>query len=542
MRCFAFVVASFALLSARAQDAVVPFASSNLPIVVIDTHGSAILDEPKITADMGIIDNGSERNQLTDPFNNYKGKIGIEIRGSSSQLFPKKQYGIELRDDAGEGSGASLLGMPEEEDWVLFAPYNDKSLMRDALAYNLGRGLSGYAPRARYCEVVLNGVYQGVYVLIEKIKRDKNRVDLNKLDPDEISGNNLTGGYIFKIDKTTGGTGDGWPSAYKPPLGSNQEIYFQYEYPKAEDIAPEQKTYIQSYVRQFEDALNGNDFANPDTGYAKYMDVESFIDVLIIQELTRNVDGYRLSSFMYKKRDSDGGKIYMGPMWDFNLAFGNADYCSGGEPTGWALDFNGICNSDTWLIPFWWKKLFRDEAFGAKVAARWSALRTGTYTNERINARIDSLTALLTESQARNFSAWKVLGKYVWPNRYIGNSFSDEVTYLKTWIDQRLTWMDANMPGLITASQETPGEVSVSAAPNPFDGSVSIRYAVEVESVVNIRILDAMGRTVNSTALSQIVPGTHHYTWDASRNGTGLYYFQVLANDRLLGSGKLIRR
>src|SRR5688572_1076543 len=150
------------------------FTSSNLPIVVINTNGQTIVDDPKIVADMGIIHNApGVRNHITDPFNNYNGKIGIEIRGSSSQMFPKKQYGIELADVNGDGVEASLLDLPAEEDWILFAPYNDKSLMRDVLAYKLGRDQGRYAPRTKYCELVLNGEYMGIYVLIEKIKRDR---------------------------------------------------------------------------------------------------------------------------------------------------------------------------------------------------------------------------------------------------------------------------------------------------------------------------------------------------------------------------------
>src|SRR6185295_18577145 len=165
------------------------FSSSNLPIIVIDTHGSIIVDDPKISADMGIIYNGPGiRNNLTDAHNNFDGKIGIEIRGSSSQMFPKKQYGIELTDVSGSSIDVSLLGMPKKDDWVLFAPYNDKSLMRDALAYKLGRDQGRYASRAKYCEVVINGVYEGIYVLFEKVKRDKNRVNIDKLDPAEITG------------------------------------------------------------------------------------------------------------------------------------------------------------------------------------------------------------------------------------------------------------------------------------------------------------------------------------------------------------------
>lgn len=526
-----------------AQDAVVPFTSSNLPIIIIDTNGKPIVDDPKIEADMGIIDNGASVNNVTDPPNDFSGKIGIEIRGSSSQMFPKKQYGIELWDDEGEGLSASLLGMPEEEDWVLFAPYNDKSLMRDVLAYNLGRQLGGYAPRTKYCEVVLNGVYQGVYVLIEKIKRDKNRLDINKLDPDETSGNNLTGGYIFKIDKTTGGSGEGWSSTFKPTHGVDQTIYFQYEYPDAGDIVAAQSTYIQSYVRQFEEALHGASFDDELNGYAKYIDVNSFVDYMLMQELTRNVDGYRLSTFMYKKRDSDGGKLHMGPIWDFNLGFGNADYCQGGEPDGWALDFNSVCNTDYWLVPFWWKKLFTDETFGAKVAARWTSLRAGAFSKERIYAKIDSITTVIDEAQVRNFKAWKSLGVYVWPNRYVGGTFDEEVNYLKQWIDQRLSWMDANMPALVTDVREQPAGSVVVAVPNPFGESVDIQYHLAEEASVDIRIYDGMGRMVSGLTMQRETPGEHHYHWNASDSKPGgIYYYRVKANSRLLGSGRLARQ
>jgi hypothetical protein len=196
------------------------FTQSALPIIIINTNGTSIPDEPKVSADMGIIDNFSGVNNVTDTWNGYSGKIGIEIRGSSSQMFPKKQYGVELQDINGNDLKASLLGLPPEEDWILFAPYNDKSLIRDALAYNLGRKMGRYASRSRFCELVLNGQYEGVYVLLEKIKRDSHRVDISDLDPDENSGDDLTGGYILKIDKTTGNGDAGWSSAFSPKPGS----------------------------------------------------------------------------------------------------------------------------------------------------------------------------------------------------------------------------------------------------------------------------------------------------------------------------------
>jgi hypothetical protein len=285
------------------------FTSSNLPIIVIDTHGATIPDDTKLTADMGIIDNGvGQTNHPTDPFTDYNGKIGIELRGSSSQFFPKQPFGIELRDEQGVGISAPLLGMPAEEDWILNATYNDKSLMRDVLAYKLGRDLGRYAPRTRYCELVVNGDYRGIYILIERIKRDKARVDISKLESTEITGDDVTGGYILKIDKATGNSGFGFNSAI-PPLSRdyNQVINFQYEYPKFDEIQNEQMLYIKSYVKNFELVLNSSSYKDDKNGYKKFIDVNSFIDFFIMNEVTKNVDGYRLSTFLYKDRDSKGG-------------------------------------------------------------------------------------------------------------------------------------------------------------------------------------------------------------------------------------------
>lgn len=165
--------------SASAQ---LEFSSSNLPIVVIETGPQEIVDDPRITATMGIINNGDDAvNHLTDPYNDYLGYISIEYRGATSQAFPKKSYGFETQDHSGENRNVSLMGLPEENDWVLYAPYSDKSLIRNILSYRLFREMGHYAPRTRLCELVVNGDYLGVYVLVEKIKRDRNRLDIATL-------------------------------------------------------------------------------------------------------------------------------------------------------------------------------------------------------------------------------------------------------------------------------------------------------------------------------------------------------------------------
>ncbi len=149
---------------------------TSLPLVVIDTWGETIPDNPKITSWLKVIENGTGfGNNQSQPATDYEGYAGIEIRGQSSQMFPKKSYSIELRNATMADSSVSLLGMPAESDWVLYAPYSDKTMLRNALTYYLGSRMGEWQPRYRFCEVYLNGEYNGVYMLIENIKRDSNR-------------------------------------------------------------------------------------------------------------------------------------------------------------------------------------------------------------------------------------------------------------------------------------------------------------------------------------------------------------------------------
>ncbi|MBI3220557.1 MAG: CotH kinase family protein [Bacteroidetes bacterium] len=505
------------------------FTSSNLPIIVINTNGKAILDEPKITADMGIINNApGVQNKLTDPFSDYVGKIGIEFRGSTSQSFPKKPYGIETRDAIGNGIDAALLGLPPKDDWVLFAPYNDKSLMRDALAYHLGRSMGRYASRAKFFELVINGQYEGIYILLEKIKRDKSRVDIAKLDPTEISGDDLTGGYIVKIDKSTGSGGDGWSSSI-PPTNRNgsQTIFFLYDYPKSTDIVPQQKAYIKNYMDSFESALKGTSFKDPVNGYAKYIDVDSFIDFLIMNEVSKNADGYRLSTYLYKKKDSDGGKIYMGPIWDFNLGFGNVDYCTQGNPEGFVYKFNEVCGGDYWLIPFWWDRLLQDPSFQIKLGYRWQTLRAGPLKTTTVLNYIDSVSTVLNvESQQRNFQRWPVLGEYVWPNYFVGATFQSEVNWLKDWVSQRLAWLDLNMPLYVTGVETFQTSV---VYPNPNQGTLAVDITTKEEGIAQLEIINSVGGAVRQRSFV-IISGKNNLNLDLSDLSKGIYFCRITLN------------
>jgi hypothetical protein len=519
-----------------------PFQSSNLPIIILDTHGAFIRDEPKTFVDLKIIDNGpGARNNLTDaPI--FSSKIGIEIRGSSSQMFPKKQYGFELLDNVNVAYDTSLLGLPAENDWILFAPYNDKTLIRDVLAYDLARKQGRYAPRTKYCELLINGAYEGLYVLIEKIKRDNDRVDIAKLEPDDNSGDAVTGGYIIKIDKLTGDFDTGWFSEYPPPSRTgNAMINFLFEYPDPEDITAAQRDYIKQHIQAFETTLIGSDFANPVDGYARFIDMDSFVDFMIINEVSKNVDGYRLSTYFHKQKNSDGGKIVMGPVWDFNLGFGNADYCTKGITNGLVLDFNEICGRDTWLIPFWWNRLLQDVTFSKKLQTRWNGLRDSSLATNKIHDYIDSVTAVLGESQVRNFSRWPVLGQYVWPNYFVGSTYQQEVDWLKNWVTGRMDWLDVYMEGIVTSNEGIyQGLQSVAVFPNPSQTHFNFRVEIAPPGKISLQLFDPLGREVQALdtwSEQKLIEASLGEALNA-----GPYFYKISVNGQVVRTGKLMKR
>lgn len=519
------------------------FQSSNLPLVIIDTDGQEIPDEPKISAYMGIVFNGDGiRNSISDPHNNYSGAIGIELRGSTSQFFSdKKPYAFETRNADGSNLNAELLGMPSENDWILLAPYSDKSLMRDVLTYKLASGMMAWAPRCRFVELIINGSYQGIYVLMESIKRDEGRVDIAKLNPDENTGDDLTGGYILKIDKTTGANNDGFYSQYHPYENPWANIQYLYHYPKPDLISYQQKNYIKQYIDNFENVMASANFNDPVNGYPAIIDVPSFVDFFIINELTRNVDGYRLSSFMYKDKDSNGGKLVMGPVWDFNIAFGNADYCEGGVVQGWALDFNLVCSGDNNLIPFWWKQLRQDTLFKANVRARWELLRQGQLHKDTIFSMIDSMRTFLDEAQTRNFQRWDILGQYVWPNNYIGLTYQDEVNYLKNWINARLLWLDNQIDDfpVLSNSIQSPEIINVHAYPNPVRKGSIVRWegSIVESGIYTLKVFDVLGKNIYE---QKIDPSRSlgPLSWEAQT--TGVFIYVIASEDKTIARGKII--
>jgi len=424
----------------------------------------------------------------------------------------------------------TVLGMPAENAWILYAPYNDKTCLRNVLSYDIANKTGHYASRTRYCELVLNGQYQGIYVLMEKIKRDASRVNIKKIETTDTTGNKLTGGYIFKIDKPTGTGGNtGWNSSY--PSSGGRAIRFLYDYPKAEDIHPKQAQYLRAYVDSAETALASPTFANPTTGYAKYIDVNSFVDYFLLNEVSRNVDGLRLSTYLHKKRRSDGGKLYAGPAWDYNIAWWNANYCSGSLATGWAYNFNAVCGTDANQVPFWWQRLLQDPAFTAALKCRWTELRQRTLHRDTLNAFIDANAARLNEAQARHFAAWPILGTYTWPNPTpIPASYPAEIDALKRWLGLRLAWLDANMPGtcgVVTGVAAAGPATGSQVFPNPFDHELRFRTTLTAAAPVRLELLDVLGRRVLLRDYGPLPAGPHELPIQAGTVAPGIYFVKA---------------
>lgn len=404
------------------------FTSSNLPVIVITTDinpstGKAytIVDEPKVPATMKLINRrDGSRNYLTDQNNsehlNYSGKIMIEIRGSSSKELPKKPYGFTTVTSAGSNNNVSLLDMPKENDWILNSLAFDPSLMRDYLAYETYRHTGNYSSRGKYCEVLINGNYHGLYLLLEKIKADENRVNITKLNTTDNYGESITGGYITKSDKTTGND----PVAWR--IGSSEFIHHS---PTPQEVTSQQNTFIYNRFAALNSAASTKNNSIT-TGIPSVIDIPSFVDFMLLNELFSNVDGYQYSTFFHKDRN---GKLRAGPIWDFNLTLGN-------DLFQWNYDrsktnIHQFENGNTGA-PFW-KNLYYNATFKCYLAKRWAELSVpgGVLNYSEIEKLINSTAALISESVAREQTKWNTVSTH-----------SANIAAMKNWLKLRISWMN----------------------------------------------------------------------------------------------------
>jgi hypothetical protein len=478
---------------------------------------------------MKIIDNGTgSLNTLDDSANVYDGKIAIELRGSSSARYPKKQYRLETQDSLGENLNVRLLGMPRENDWILNGPYDDETLIRNVLAYRLSNKIGRYAVRTRFCELVLNDDYRGIYVLMEKIKRDNDRVDIDRMDTDDVAGDSLTGGYLIKIDKNEGENTAGWTSA--------KGIGYQYDYPKQDSIQPEQKAYIRQFMNDFEAAMDAD--WSMDDSYKNTIDFDSFVDHFILNEFCKNIDAYRISAFMYKERDSKGGKLVMGPIWDFNLSMAKAFFPQDqGLWEGWQIDYRLTHPTDGYQVPFWWEKLAHSHYFAEQAKQRWLALRQTTLNQDSLYADIDEIIEEISGAIDRNFEKW--------PGVFADNeTYEDAIQELKTWITKRLDWIDGNIGKLINDIESPALQVTDYRLehnyPNPFNSSTIIALTIPTKQHVTIDIYNVLGQKVIRLVDEVLLAGQHEYIWQAQDMPSGTYFYKMQAGEIALVQAMLL--
>jgi len=518
----------------------VVFENSELPIVMINTLGQTIIEDTKIDALMDIKYNGpGSITNLTDSSNVYSGNIGIEIRGATSAGYPQTPYGLETRTETGANNNISILGMPPENDWVLLSNYNDRSLIRNTLAFQLFKEMGNYSVRNSLCEVLVDSVYQGIYVFGEKIKRDNNRVDIANLLPSDTLGDELTGGYI--LEQNYWNDENSFLSNYSPIDHPEFDVHFVYKYPKADEINDAQKNYIAAFVDSLETALYSDDFADPITGYRKFLDVPSFIDYFLINELSRNNDGFKKSVFFHKDKFSNGGKMKAGPVWDFDWAWKNLYSCwifENTDGSGWAHHIND-CPTDNYSCG-WYIRLLQDDTFASELRCRYEDHRLEMLDTTSIFAYIDSIQNLLQNAQERHFQKWPILG-LSGPAPEVGaiaTSYNAELDTLKNWITLRLQWLDENIPGLCLATgiedQEKPS-IKLSVYPNPGIGIFNFAASLPGDMPYVLSIFNGSGHKIDHI---QLQAGQLHF--DYYLDEKGIYFFSLSNNQGYYKSGKLI--
>jgi hypothetical protein len=367
-----------------------PPAGAALPVLRIEAAGT-IPDEPKRSA------------RLHMP--GYRGRIGIERRVQSSQaLFPKQSYAIELRTAGGKDRKVPLLGMPADGDWVLYAPYNDKTLMRNVLAYETARWAGGYAARTRFVELRLNGRYQGVYVLMEKL---------------ELGGERVQGEALLEFTFPFQARSKG-PS-FRTPVKRRPIVW---EDPERGDLSRARAGAIAARVRAAERALYGRG------SWRRHIDEASAVDFALLNELFKNQDGFHASTYMAQHED---GRLRLGPVWDFDIAMGNSDYGPSRRLRGWML-----AGRD------WAERLYRDRRFTRRMASRWRELRRAGL-RRHVLATVERSRTDLHGAVGRNFRRWPVLDRRIWPNPRARGSYVAEVRFLRGWLHRRIAWIDRNI-------------------------------------------------------------------------------------------------
>jgi hypothetical protein len=372
-------------------------AFTGLPIIYLTTSGIEPIDSKEDYVEGTVtIKGGRDFNDM--------GPLEMEIRGRGNSTWffhPKKPFQMKLQDSS------IFLDMPKKKRWLFLAEYSDKTLLRNTISFEMGYlSMLDWTPRSTFAEVYINDEYNGTYNITEKVEQGSNRVDIGDdgflLEIDQLDRQDADDVYFY--------TNQFLVAIKEPSLEWNDQQYH----------------YIKDHINEFETVLFSSNYTHPSNGYAKYIDVDSFVDWYLISEITKNVDSKNFSSIYFTVLPSE--KIKMGPLWDFDLSYGNVDYADSRYAQGFWVKDNA-----------WIARLFTDRAFVDKVKFRFAYFKAN---QNLILDKIDAYAAKLDLAQQENDKKWQTLGVYVWPNPLVFDTYSEEVAHLKTWYSQRMTWLD----------------------------------------------------------------------------------------------------
>jgi hypothetical protein len=465
---------------------------SDLPLMILHNFGAGALD----------VNSKTPQYVLVQTFEPVAGHCSLtntavlaehgtfHIRGSSTAGNPKGSFALETHDEFEDNKNVPLLGLPDENDWVLYAPNNfEPVLMHNPLAHQLYRDTGHYTSRTRFVEVFLKddlgvpgpityGDYNGIYVLEEKIKIDQNRVAIDKMVPENKTPPSVTGGYLLSVDR-----GNGEPGLNAGNLSMN------YLDPSGTDMATAswaaQATYIQNYFNSFYAALSGSDWTNPVTGYAAWVDVNQWINFHIHEVVTFNVDGFRLSGYLFKPRND---KIMMGPCWDYDRTQGSTD-SRDFNPYRWRSNIpdygTDFFNPGSTFSNPWYGKMFNDPDFWQKWIDMYQQQRDTIWSSSNIFAHIDDFANQVRHAQPRDLARWGVAPRSGTVsvdgfNYTFSGGFDGEVKWTKDWYTNRLYFIDTNFLDRASFSAKgglVPSGFSLTLIPAAEPGS-SIYYTL----------------------------------------------------------------
>ncbi len=494
---------------------------SELPIIMINSDDNIPVNANTVrNGSINIINNGvGNDHRLTQSVNGFSGRLAI-TQNATIYDYPKNHYYLTLLDDLQQTVSASLLEFPEGDEWILYAPYNDKTLLRTVLMGEMAHQM-GHGEAPKMCHLFLNDDYLGLYSLMPAQNQHPNRINIAAPGDEDDA---LTGGYILSLDKNR--VAPGYDSPIAPFRNAPDPIRYLYEFPNADNLTAAQESYIQSAINSFE------------TDIVNSIDLASAVDYFLLNEVSKNIDAYRDHSILYKDRDSVNPNFIIQSTLDYNNACGNTRKYQGNIVQGWQIDFlsnQGNVSSDSMFVPLWWQQLYESVEFTRALYKRWDVLQYSILSEDFVVEKLDSLYNLLSTDGVLNFERWPVAGKPIEPYGIIGETFTEDYDYLFIWMIDRLEWMGEAMlefeTGVAEEKQQLVSFELMQNYPNPFNPATTMSYRLPKTGHVSLKIYDVRGRLVAALVDAVQPAGEYSVTWNADGFASGVYFYEIKTGD-----------